>query len=207
MPISKERLASIISGKAAALCDPAYDNTKSVQNAARGKINESMGGPSVSDYDADAERWDRMFSDSADEDYRPVSDIQYNDGAVENSMLPDAVKKSMMEHRIDVSSLGNTSVLDSMGIKGKPITAPMQRRQVVNEQRPSQPQPQYGGGIDYSIVKAIVSECLKEYFSNNVLNEGTLTQIHLKEGTIGLVDNSGNVYKAKLERVKKKGNQ
>lgn len=200
MPVSKEKLASIIAGRAAELCSGKYDGVR-----ARGKINEQSGiVPSVDDYDADAEQWDKMYSAAAEEDYGPVSDIQYSQNGFENSSMPDNIKKSLMEHRIDTSSLGNTSVLDGLGIKGKPLSAPMQRRQSVNEQRQQPIQSQYGGGVDYSLIKTIVSECIREYFSNNQINEGTLSQIHLKNGTIGLVDNSGNVYKAKLEKVNKK---
>ena len=55
-------------------------------------------------------------------------------------------------------------------------------------------------GIDYSVIKAIVNECLNEYFKRP-LNEsvGTLSGIGLKEGKIKLVDNKGNIFSANLE--------
>ena len=57
--------------------------------------------------------------------------------------------------------------------------------------------------IDYSIIKAIVNECLKEHLGQQTLNESaTLKTIALKEGTISLVDNKGNIFKAKLEKIK-----
>ena len=201
MPISKEQLGSIIANRAAALCRPENDNVRSVS---RGQINERMlgGGPDPSAYDGDAARWDAMFSASAEEDYAPSRDITYSSDAADFSTMPDNIKKSMVEHRIDVSSLGNTSVLDQMGIKGKPMTAPTQKRQVMNEQYQQQPSYQ-GGGVDYSIIKAIVSECIKDYFGKQQLNEGSLKTIYLKEGKISLIDHQGNVYSGKLE---KKGN-
>ena len=109
---------------------------------------------------------------------------------------------AMMENRIDVSGLGNSSVLDSLGVKGKPMTAPTQKRkQVVTEQTaPQQYVPQVGG-VDYSIIKAIVSECIREYFEKQPLNESSIKTIALKSGTISLVDNGGNIYRAKLEKV------
>ena len=65
-------------------------------------------------------------------------------------------------------------------------------------------------GVDYAIIRAIVKECIEEKFKEygltkgtGQLNEGTLKSIHLKGGTINLVDNSGNIYSAKL---KKEGN-
>jgi hypothetical protein len=202
MAISKEKLASIIAGNAAALCNPSMDNAKASQG-----IRESagVGGPMVSDYDNDAAQLDALYSDSASEDYSsvPARGINYTADMVESSGMPDKVKKSLIENRIDTSKLGNTSVLDSMGIKPKPLKAPMQKPQQVVEQR--QPA-QYtnGGGVDYSIIKAIVSECIREYFSQNPINENTLSKIALKEGKIALVDNSGNVYRAKLEKLEKK---
>ena len=56
--------------------------------------------------------------------------------------------------------------------------------------------------IDYNIIKAIVNECLNEYFSKQPLNESaTLKTIGLSNGNISIVDNKGNVYKAKLEKI------
>lgn len=202
MPISKDQLSAIIANKAAALCRPELDNAKAV-----GRMNESYtpGGPDVSDYDGDAARWDAMFSDSAYEDYGSVPqsrDIQYSSAGAARSQMPDAIKKSMMENRIDVSGLGNSSVLDTLGIKGKPTTAPTQKKkQVVNEQTMPVMGAQNYGSVDYSIIKAIVSECIREYFSQQPLNESTIKTIALKGGTISLVDNSGNIYRAKLEKV------
>jgi hypothetical protein len=58
------------------------------------------------------------------------------------------------------------------------------------------------GGVDYSIIKAIVNECLKEHFSKQTLNESTSLQtIGISNGTISLVDSKGNVFKAKLEKI------
>ena len=206
MPISKEQLGSIIANKAAALCRPENDNARAVS---RGQINERMmdGGPDPSAYDADAARWDAMFSSAAEEDYAPAPvsrDINYSNQSGDFSRMPDAIKKSMLEHRIDVSALGNTSVLDQMNIKAKPMTAPTQKKQAMNEQQYSYPQPAYqGGNVDYSVIKAIVSECIREYFEKQPLNEGSLKTIYLKKGKISIIDDHGNVYGAKLE---KKGN-
>ena len=207
MAISKEQLGNIIAGKAAALCRPELDNAKSVS-----RMDESYipGGPDVSDYDDDAARWDAMFSDSAYEDYGSVPqsrDIQYSSAGAARSQMPDNIKKSMMENKIDVSRLGNTSVLDTIGIKGKKTTAPTQKKQMVEQRQPAyQPQPS-AGGVDYSIIKAIVSECIKEYFSSQMLNESSLSSIYLKGGTISLVDNKGNIYKARLEKIGNANNE
>ena len=50
--------------------------------------------------------------------------------------------------------------------------------------------------------KNLVNECLNEYFSKQSLNESTSLQtIGLSNGTISLVDNKGNIFKAKLEKI------
>lgn len=168
------------------------------------------GGPDVSDYDGDAAKWDAMFSDSAYEDYGLVPqsrDIQYSSAGAARSQMPDNIKKSMMENKIDVSRLGNTSVLDSIGVKPKPTAAPTQRRQMVEQRQPAYQAQPTAGGVDYSIIKAIVSECIKEYFSSQMLNESALSSIYLKGGTISLVDNKGNIYKAKLEKIGNANNE
>jgi hypothetical protein len=208
MPISKDKLAQIIANSSETI--RSMEDRAPQRNVSRGRVNEGMmaGGPRVEDYDKDADMWDRMYSAEYDDDNSgasyPSGDIRYSESAYENSGMPDNIKKSMMEHRIDVSALdSNSSVLNGLNITPKPLSGG--RKQQVTEQASYQ-QPQYGGGsIDYGVIKAIVSECIREYFSGkNSLNENALKSIVLKGGTIGLVDNSGNVYKAKLEKVDKK---
>lgn len=210
MPVSNDRLASII-GRAQRLCNPEGDKLVHAnidQTGFNRQLDESYV-PDPKDYDADAAKWDSLYSDNADEDYaRPAvggGDMYYSKESVARSGLPDAIKKSMMEQQIDRSALGNNSVLDGLNIKpAQRVTAAMQKKAVIAEggqrQQPSY-QPQVGG-VDYSVIKAIVSECIREYFSSpQMINENTLSQIHLSGGTISLVDNKGYIYRAKLERI------
>jgi hypothetical protein len=137
-----------------------------------------------------------MYLSTLDEG-RESGDINYSSSTAVNSRMPENIKKSMLEQRIDTSGLGQTSVLDSLGIK--PTKAQQRRKTQLNEQVSA---PVAANGIDYSIIKAIVNECLKEHFSKQQLNESTSLQtIGLSNGTISLVDNKGNVYKAKLEKI------
>ena len=111
--------------------------------------------------------------------------------------MPDKIKQSMLNEVIDVTALDNQSVLSGMEIPGG-NRKPQQNRRPVNEQ---QYQVQ-GGNVDYSIIKAIVNECLNEYFSRQPLNENaSISTIGLKAGAIKIVDNKGNVYSAKLEKI------
>lgn len=194
MAISKEQLAAIISGKAKHLCNPEGDRM------VESRMKHSTGGfdnPDPSLYDSDADAFDSMYSASLSEE-RKSGDMMYNEITASKSKLPEHIKQSMLNERIDVSTLGGGSVLDSLGIKESPKQPKRKERVVENVQ------PQYmpSAGVDYTIIKAIVNECLNEYFSRQSLNESTSLQtIGLSNGTISLVDNKGNVFKAKLEKI------
>ena len=194
MGLSPQELASVL-GRAKTLCN--MDNQINEAAAAnRDRINNSFGGPEVSAYDGDAAKWDAMFSDSAAEDYDAgtYAPSQISGAAFERSGLPDNIKESFKK-RSPISP--QSSVKDALSAAGQAL---MESRPVVTEARQNVvPQ---GGGVDYSVIKAIVSECIREYFStNSLLTENSLKSIGLSKGVISLVDNSGNVYKAKLEKI------
>lgn len=190
MAIDKNKLASIIQGKARALCNPALDNAKPQRLNEGYQENNSFG-----------------FEDpylSNTYSYEHTRDITFTDENVQNSKLPDFIKESMANQHIDMTD--GLSVLDDMGIKPNKKQV---RRQMVNEniQKPATISP--SNGIDYTIIKAIVNECLKEYFDNKQpLNESTSLQtIGLQNGNISLVDNKGNIFKAKLEKIGNKNDK
>ena len=55
---------------------------------------------------------------------------------------------------------------------------------------------------DYAVIKAIVNECLNEYFSRQPLNESaSISTIGIKPGIIKVVDSKGNVFSGKLEKI------
>lgn len=199
MAISKDQLAAIITGKARHLCNPEGD--KMVESKMT-HTKKDLDNPDPSMYDKDAIMFDSMYSASLSEADNG-RDMSYNEYTSSKSKLPEHIKQSMLNERIDVSSLSNNSVLDSLGIKPEPTS----KRKQVNENR----QPQYTpmqSNIDYSIIKAIVNECLNEYFAKQQLNESTsLKTIGLSNGTISLVDNKGNVFKAKLEKIGNKNDK
>ncbi len=119
---------------------------------------------------------------------------EFSSYALEHSKLPSAIKKAMVNSVIETPS----------SIMPKKQAGTMQSRPVVNEQaryQSSTPSSSFAntGGVDYSIIKAIVNECLRDY-GKTAINESTqISTIALKEGKIKLVDNKGNVYSAKLE--------
>lgn len=202
MAIDKNKLASIIQGKARAMCTPEYD--RKITEA----TNNRHGRPTTSTqyYDPDPasfndyQEFDSMYLDNS-HTMNESHDMMYTNESIANSKLPDALKESFSKQRIEMTGSGGLSVVDEL-VPNQALQK-IPRKQNITEQRAQQSNSAQSSGIDYSIIKAIVNECLKEHFNQQVLNESTsLKTIALKEGTISLVDNKGNVFKAKLEKIK-----
>lgn len=97
------------------------------------------------------------------------------------------------------------SVLD--GVKLTP--SPRRQEPIVEQRYTPTPQPQIPtgtAGVDYTIIKAIVEECIKrniEEIKASILQESSLKRVRLGEGNkIQLVDNKGNLYESTLEYKK-----
>lgn len=200
MAISKDRLAAIISGKAAKLCSSeSQKQIKALGNSKSNRLDEAtMQGDDM------AAQYEAMLGYNSDED-SDANDINYTANDVQMSNLPEHIKKSMLEHNIDRSGLGGSSILDSMGIKPKKASKNTQRAPITEQhQIPQQyAMPSVQSNVDYSIIRAVVNECLKEYFGKQPLNEGVsaLETVALKGKTISLVDNKGNIYQGTLKLV------
>ena len=192
MPVSKEQLAKIIGGKARELCSPEGDRLISEAHNSRSGNGYD---PNPNDYD-DYEQFDRMYLNE-DEDV-DTADIRYTRQNASFSKLPDNIKESLINNPIDRSSLSNVSVLDTMGV---PKKKQQRQRQRVNEENYSHSYQPSQNGIDYSLIKAIVNECISEYFEKRPLNEGTLKTIGLKKGKITLVNSNGDTFVANLEKI------
>ena len=183
MAVSKQQLEQIL-GKARDLCNPEGDRL--IESYRSQNSND----PDPSEYD-DYNEFDKMYLNEDEEPRQKrkpqAKDIRYNQATAANSRMPDKIKQSMLNEVIDANPLSELNV--------------PKRKQQIREQQQYQ-QPLQSSGIDYSIIKAIVNECLNEYFSKQPLNEGnTLKTIGLKAGAIKLVDNKGNVFAAKLEKL------
>lgn len=167
-------------------------------------------------FDAEASGWDKMFlSDAAYEDNSPTPQARgtakpkapvMTQQSVSKSRVPDFIKKSMMTESIDTTAL-SSNPLDRMDLSRFERKEVSPRQQVV-EQVSAPQQATISSGIDYPLIRAIINECIDNKFkelgiTKESLNENTLKTIHLKGGNIKLVDNSGNIYSAQLE---KKGN-
>lgn len=187
MPLSKDQLSKILSGHARQLCSAEMNGGG--QTGGGFVKNESFDRDAA--YEKELEKYDQMlYGNDVDESEIPA----YSN--ISESRMPEAIKRSMMENQIDTSIMDpNASVLRQLNI---PAAKKETRRQVTEQVRP------VASGVDYSVIKAIVNECLNEYFKNNKLNEGTLAGIGLKGGNITLIDNQGRTYGAKLQLLKDK---
>lgn len=202
MAIDKNKLASIISGKAKALCSPQGD--RMISEITNQRVNNPNGVQSCNYMDYNDDFITESYND------REVNDINYTKEDIQNSKLPDFIKQSFAEQRIDMTGTGGLSILDGLPIENTPRQRrqPQQKRQMVSEQVMPTQVNNTNSGIDYSIIKAIVNECLKEHFEKQTLNESaSLKTIALKEGVISLVDNKGNIFKAKLEKIGNKNDK
>lgn len=196
MANKREKLAAILNGKARELCNP---NSAAMKMKAQ---NQNIN----NDYYSDSDDWDKMYLSEASYN-QPSSkeqkniDIQYGTDNINESNLPPHIKESFAKQKIDMNSTGGFSVLDSLGVKP-------QERIIQEQPLPQQKTYNTNAMIDYSIVKAIINECLKEFFNKQPLNESApLQTISLQNGNISLVDNKGNIYKAKLEKIGNKNDK
>lgn len=196
MANKREKLAAILNGKARELCNP---NSAAMKMKAQ---NQNIN----NDYYSDSDDWDKMYLSEASYN-QPSSkeqkniDIQYGTDNINESNLPPHIKESFAKQKIDMNSTGGFSVLDSLGVKP-------QERIIQEQPLPQQKTYNTNAMIDYSIVKAIINECLKDFFNKQPLNESApLQTISLQNGNISLVDNKGNIYKAKLEKIGNKNDK
>lgn len=184
--LSPNELQNIL-GRAKRLCNTQGDKlvtAHSDQSQFTRPLDESYEVPSVEDFD-DAEKWDSLYSADAEEQYA-------------NSRLPENIKKSLRDNPIETRQQVSVTEDFDLPVRER-TTVASQRRGTINEG--GAPRAAAGGVIDYALIKTIVSECVREALASQPINESSLSQIHLKNGTISLVDNKGNVYRAKLQKI------
>ena len=197
MAVSANALEKIL-GNARALCNPQADKM----------INEYKVSGLERDYfeQPDPNDFQENYSDYGEvNEEKSILATQaptISANKLKNSNIPAAIRESFARKQIDTSKLSNISVLDQMSdsakkkiagsIKVEKKTNPPQINE--NMQRTAIA----GGGVDYTALKAIMKECIEEYFEKHPINEGTLAGITLEKGKISLVDNKGRLFGAKL---------
>ena len=157
--------------------------------------------PSPRDMNSDYDGWsDPTLGISSQ--FSPVNDIQESykqpitEDAYARSRMREDIKQSMMNEQIDLSALEKVNAND---IEAFMNSNRLDRIRKINNEPASKTVVSQGGlVVDYSLIKDIVNNCLDAKLE---AMSGKLNLIMLKGGEIKLVDNKGNIYAAKLEKI------
>jgi len=123
---------------------------------------------------------------------RPMNNTQHIDESrINNSRLPESVKRAMKENPIpQPSGLNHTFTLDDVYDVSdeKPMPIPQSRKQSVQENY-QQPTQQFGGHSE-NVLRAMIKDVLIEYLSNEYSKN--LTEAVIKQ-TISTLLNEGKI--------------
>ena len=151
---------------------------------------------------------------------QPMMQAPINNGNI-NSNVPSIIRESFQKNPIDMSMLGQGSILDTIGVKN-------QNRNNINEQVSSTDNSQFndfvkrenqsrpivqesinGVQIDYPMIRTIVEDIVRKYtssLSKKMLNESSNGRLNeLATFTVGksfkFLDKQGNIYEATLKKI------
>ena len=209
MAISQNALETIL-GNARALCSPAGDK-KVNEYKVTGYDRDYFENPDPNDFVENYSDYGEVVSEN-EKSVLSKSTPVISENKLRNSNIPAAIRQSFANKQIDVSGLSNISVLDQMSESAKEkITRGIraerkaENRSALNEQTTRAVQ---SVGVDYTAIKAIMKECIEEYFEKHpiTLNEssGELKKILLGQGKIMIQDGKGNLFGAKLVKIDSK---
>ena len=151
---------------------------------------------------------------------QPMMQAPINNGNI-NSNVPSIIRESFQKNPIDMSMLGQGSILDTIGVKN-------QNRNNINEQVSSTDNSQFndfvkrenqsrpivqesinGVQIDYPMIRTIVEDIVRKYtssLSKKMLNESSNGRLNeLTTFTVGksfkFLNKQENRYEAKLKKI------
>lgn len=148
---------------------------------------------------------------------QPMMQAPIKNGNI-NSNVPSIIRESFQKNPIDMSMLGQGSVLDTIGVKNQNIneqvssTDNSQFNDFVKRENQSRPIVQEsinGGQIDYPMIRTIVEDIVRKYtssLSKKMLNESLNGRLNeLTTFTVGksfkFLDKQGNIYEATLKKI------
>lgn len=131
-------------------------------------------------------------------DMTKIKSVQQGPRNINESGLPDVIKKSFMETEINVDCLNPDykrekdfeAAMNAMIAENEVVAS----RTSVNEGVVNSTN---GLGFDREWFKSIIDECLDRKL--RTINESVVKGVRLKEGKIMLTDHAGNVFSAVLE--------
>jgi len=166
-------------------------------NFSRGNVNESM----LSDgYDDDGEYEQQPMPQQMSQNNYSTPDFDVS--KIQNSKLPDAIKKAMMENPISQISLGET--LDMNFVKGAKRLIEQENR-ANNPSKPKQqskPLQNIGGNIDMNAITVLIENTIRKVMDeklNQILTAQTTSTIN--ENLVLKVGDS--IFKGKITGVNK----
>ena len=148
---------------------------------------------------------------------QPMMQAPIKNGNI-NSNVPSIIRESFQKNPIDMSMIGQGSVLDTIGVKNQNIneqvssTDNSQFNDFVKRENQSRPIVQEsinGGQIDYPMIRTIVEDIVRKYtssLSKKMLNESLNGRLNeLTTFTVGksfkFLDKQGNIYEATLKKI------
>lgn len=195
--MTKQDFMNNILGNAQRLCNPKMNEAMDRMHP-KASMNPNRDiDPSA--FDDEADKWDAMFlGEAAMSSGRQPQQamVQQAPSGRNKTRMPSFIKESMESNPIDTRALSDNP-LDRMDLSGL-------MRETSQAPAPVQTQVAIPTGIDYSIIRAIINECLDtklaELKKQPINENAVLKTIGLKEGKIRIVDNKGNIFAAKLEK-------
>lgn len=206
--MTQEELMNALSG-AQTLCamdakkQIKFDRSKMPARSGNGEALYESTSPAGGDYGWDDPALGGAMSSVPAQSQVPDLNTNISEAAAKRSKMPDFIKQSMMNEVIDTSNMNTGVPAMDLDAIAKRLPKKMVNEAAPHQQTTAAPVTVSTPGVDYTIIKAIINECLETKFkelglTKERLNEATLSSVHLKGGKIKLVDNSGNVYSAAL---------
>jgi hypothetical protein len=163
----------------------------------RGNINESM----LSD-DDDNVQYSQQAHPSPELQQNQYNTPDFDMSRIQNSKLPDAIKKAMMENPISQISLGET--LDMDFVKGAKRLIEQENRANNPSKPKQQPKPvqNIGGNIDMNAIAVLIENTVRKVMDeklNQILTAQTTSTIN--ENLVLKVGDS--IFKGKITGVNK----
>lgn len=192
MAVNEEALSRLINGNTKKLCG---NNNLIEEASARNHANSNpFGDPDPNSYDDD---FGSLYTDpsfnmtTTSSSNFGTGDIAYNEKDANNSKVPSFIKESMLKNKIDVENMDNISAAAEKKFKNF-----SRSKEIMYEGKIPTKSNTQNGMVGLS--KEVFFSWLDEYFSKH---DNALKTIALKGGNINLIDNSGNIFSAKLKKI------
>jgi hypothetical protein len=164
----------------------------------RGNVNESM----LSDGYDDNSGYVQQSLPQQQQTSQQYSTPDFDVSRIQNSKLPDAIKKAMMENPISQISLGETLDMDFVKGAKRLIEQENKANNPSKAKQQSKPAPSVGGNIDMNAIAVLIENTVRKVMDeklNQILTAQTTSTIN--ENLVLKVGDS--IFKGKITGVNK----